>query len=339
MFPFGIGSSVNRHIIEGMAHAGMGEPFVITKKEEASDRAEKFRIMIQSPVLTNITIDFGNFSIYDVEPLSIPDVLAERPVIVFGKWRDRPQGTITLHGVSGNKPYTETIDVGRIKPAKNNSALRYLWARHRITLLSDYNKLRPDDERIREVTNLGLAYNLLTAYTSFIAVDTEVRNRDGQVTTVKQPLPLPQGVSDYAVGGVAKESLAAAPSLMRKQAVKDEEKSVEESDKAGSKGKKDLKIGEILVSGGLTKATIQKTVEKYGKEMQKCYTKGDPHWDFVVRLIIHSNGTIKEVSVIRNEPNNTKAEQCIVRQIKNWVFPVSPDSHETEVKIHFVSGS
>ena len=35
MFAFGIGSAVNRHLIEGMAHVGLGEPFVITKPEEA----------------------------------------------------------------------------------------------------------------------------------------------------------------------------------------------------------------------------------------------------------------------------------------------------------------
>jgi Ca-activated chloride channel family protein len=52
------------------------------------------------------------------------------------------------------------------------------------------------------VTELGLAYNLLTAHTSFVAVDKEVRNNTGRSTMVKQPLPLPQGVSDYAVGGV-----------------------------------------------------------------------------------------------------------------------------------------
>ena len=50
MFAFGIGTGVNRHIIEGMAHVGMGEPFVITKPAEGKAKAEKFRSLIQSPV-------------------------------------------------------------------------------------------------------------------------------------------------------------------------------------------------------------------------------------------------------------------------------------------------
>jgi hypothetical protein len=97
MFAFGIGSSVNRHLIEGMARIGMGEPFVITKPDQAVITAKKFRKLIESPVLTGINIDFGKFKAYDVEPPNIPDVLANRPVIVFGKWRGSPLGTISLH--------------------------------------------------------------------------------------------------------------------------------------------------------------------------------------------------------------------------------------------------
>ena len=63
-------------------------------------------------------------------------------------------------------------------------------------MLGDYAKLQRDDERVKEITSLGLTYNLLTDYTSFVAIDTVVRNTDGKVETVTQPLPLPQGVSD-----------------------------------------------------------------------------------------------------------------------------------------------
>ncbi|HXK55377.1 MAG TPA: trypsin, partial [Gammaproteobacteria bacterium] len=47
---------------------------------------------------------------------------------------------------------------------------------------------------------LGLQYSLLTRYTSFVAVDETVRNTAADTTNVKQPLPLPKGVSNLAVG-------------------------------------------------------------------------------------------------------------------------------------------
>ena len=54
------------------------------------------------------------------------------------------------------------------------------------------------------MTNIGLQYNLLTQYTSFVAIDSEIRNDGGKQTAVTQPLPLPDGVSDMAVSGYAK---------------------------------------------------------------------------------------------------------------------------------------
>ncbi len=44
-------------------------------------------------------------------------------------------------------------------------------------------------------------YSMLTPYTSFIAVIDTIRNTDGKSTDVNQPLPLPLGVSNLAVGG------------------------------------------------------------------------------------------------------------------------------------------
>ena len=203
-FPFGIGSSVNRYIIEGMAHVGMSEPFIVTNEDEAYDQAEKFRQYIQSPVLTNVKVDFTGFDVYDSEPLTIPDVLAERPVILFGKWTGNAAGSIHCTGQSGDAPYAKTLNVGDFIPSDENLALKYLWARYRIQLLDDYGSVRGysgnDSTLIKEIIRLGIKYNLLTNYTSFIAIDSLIRRDSGDIVTVKQPLPLPEGVSDYAVG-------------------------------------------------------------------------------------------------------------------------------------------
>lgn len=201
LFAFGIGSSVNRHLIEGMAHVGQGEPAIVTNLAEAPDAAEQFRKYIETPVLTRVKVDFGSFEAYDVEPATIPDVMAERPVIIFGKYRGEPVGKITVKGFSGKRKVKSTVDVSNAVADKRNAALRYLWARERIRLLDDYQNLRYDDEHVAAITQLGLSYNLMTAYTSFVAVDeVVVENENGELTTVKQPLPLPNGVPNSAVG-------------------------------------------------------------------------------------------------------------------------------------------
>jgi Ca-activated chloride channel family protein len=201
VFSFGIGSSVNRYLIEAMAKAGQGEPFVVTKPQQAAAAAERFRRYVQAPVLTHIELEFNNFETYDLEPPAIPDLFANRPVIVFGKWRGQPGGTIGLTGSGGKEDYSQIVQVADTRPMEANRALRFLWARSRIARLSDFNaKLSNPDNKV-EITTLGLTYNLLTAYTSFIAVHEVVRNTEGPGDDVAQPLPLPKHVSNLAVGG------------------------------------------------------------------------------------------------------------------------------------------
>jgi Ca-activated chloride channel family protein len=201
LFAFGIGSSVNRFLMEGMARAGKGEPFVVTNEKTAKEEAARFRRYIESPVLTNIKVNFDGFDAYDVEPVAVPDVFSARPVIVFGKWRGEKAGTISIEGLTGEGRFLRLFNVGNTPVSADNSALKYLWARSRIGTLSDYNKLSHAEAAVNEVTRLGLAYNLLTDYTSFIAVDQVVRNVGGNQASVQQPLPMPEGVSDLAVGG------------------------------------------------------------------------------------------------------------------------------------------
>ena len=202
VFAFGIGSSVNRFIIEGMARVGQGEPFVVTNPNEAEAKADELRRYIESPVLTKAKLAARGFDIYDVEPPGVPDVLAERPVIVFGKWRGKQQGSLVLDGIGGAGKFQKSFDVARTQASPDNAALKYLWARSRIARLDDYQHVGSDPARVAEITRLGLEYHLLTNYTSFLAVDQEIRNtRPEDSTTVRQPLPMPQGVSDLAVGG------------------------------------------------------------------------------------------------------------------------------------------
>lgn len=198
-FAFGIGSSVNRYLIEGMAHAGKGEPFVLTSESDAKKGAKKFRTYIESPVLTDIKIELSGIQAYDVEPMNVPDVFAERPVIIFGKYKGSAYGKLKITGTSGEGKYAKEMPIELVFASADNEALKYLWARKRIQLLDDFAQFGRTDETKKEVTDLGLKYNLLTQYTSFVAIDSEVRNKDGKQTTVVQPLPLPEGVSDKAV--------------------------------------------------------------------------------------------------------------------------------------------
>ncbi|HEY6218207.1 MAG TPA: VIT and VWA domain-containing protein [Pyrinomonadaceae bacterium] len=211
VFAFGIGGSVNRYLIEGVAKAGMGEPFIVENENEAGKVAAKFREYIQTPVLTDIHVRSIGFDTYDVNPLNFPDLFAQRPIILFGKWRGPITGTIELTGKTGQGDFVSRFDVSNSQPDEVNSALRYLWARSRIAELSDYGSSDVSDEDAKQITALGLKYNLLTQFTSFIAVREVVTNPSGSAEDVKQPLPLPIHVSELAVSG---EEVGSEPELV-----------------------------------------------------------------------------------------------------------------------------
>jgi len=197
-------------------------------------------------------------------------------------------------------------------------------------LLSDYNKLRSHDKRIQEVTDLGLSYNLLTAYTSFVAVDTEVRNMDGRQTTIKQPLPLPQGVSDYAVGSMP---LAQAPvSLMaRKESVAlTEDKVLREQIR--EKGKKTITLADVTVSEGLSKKeAIINLIRQKVHELEKCSWEKELSGKLVIELVIGSSGQVRTVKIVSSPFKNRRAERCVLEQAQKWQFPFTQDGREGKI--------
>ncbi len=339
LFAFGIGSSVNRHLIEGLAHVGMGEPFILTNPEAAQAQAERFRQMIASPALTQIKVSFDGFEAYDVEPLSVPDVLADRPVLVFGKWRGPARGKISLRGFTGNGKYTHTLSVADYAPSSDNGALKYLWARHRISILSDYNQLRPNDERIQEVTRLGLAYNLLTAYTSFVAVDTQVRNTQG-VTTVNQPLPLPEGVSDYAVGraGFYPASPAVAGDGVMQHKLQgrlfETQESVTKDSASPAKGETSgIKIVDVTGSGSLSKTDISQAAQAQFKSLLKCAGGKKYFTTLKIHLTINADGTVSKVELAEGGISDKVLRRCVMETLRKWRFPAVKNGGETRATL------
>ena len=106
-----------------------------------------------------------------------------------------------MRGQRGAGEYRAEIEVAQSEQAADCGALRYLWARHCIAALEDCAEAGGEDRHRERIARLGLKYNLLTAHTSFVGVDRDARRQGGErMTTVRQPLPLPKGVDERAVG-------------------------------------------------------------------------------------------------------------------------------------------
>lgn len=333
VFAFGIGSSVNRYLMEGIAHAGMGTPFIILNEEQAAAKAQAFKTYIESPVLTNIKVSFQGLNAYDVEPASIPDLFAQKPVMVFGKYRGAARGKVIITGKTSAGEYRREIAIQ--EQAAGNPALKYLWARERIRLLADMNQLDASDARVKEVTRLGLEYNLLTDYTSFIAVDTLKRTDGKNRTTVNQPLPLPQGVSDYAVGGAA-QSMACRPAMKCRRAcaapapaeyagsVAKDELALEErecDDKSKASATANPVISLRVLKGSLTSAQILKTLAALKPGWLQLIQSRAQTGTLILKLHIGAQGKVTKVETAQDTLHLPELITKIERETKQVAFP------------------
>jgi len=210
--------------------------------------------------------------------------------------------------------------------SKDNAALRYLWARHRIMRLSDMNKLTgKDTERVKEVTELGLNYNLMTEYTSFVAVDSLVRADGTKSTTVKQPLPLPQGVSNRAVGLVG-ASRSGGGGMYRHRSLKTfgsapapEAAVLSEPMKREEAEKK----RPVKVTASLSQTQIRKVLKKRMSALRIChqkFLKGTPG-KIVVEITIGTNGRVTSIKVLTDSFKDKKLNKCIMLALKRLRFP------------------
>jgi len=271
-----------------------------------------------------------------------------------------------LRGDTGEGIYAKSIKVSDVKPQDSNSALRYLWARHRIAVLADYNRLRANDERIKEVTSLGLTYNLLTAYTSFVAIDSEKRLKNGDETvTIKQPLPLPQGVSNYAVGSSMQRFKAAAPVqsfgyaggqanqmiLEEKDACKKEYMAPQEpasspNDEEGespadAKGDKaEITIKKISVTKDLSESRVRRIIEANLADINKCFFSksvgsASLFKNYMIKLIVAASGNVKTVTI--DGKIETALKDCLVKAFKGFIFPALSHASEAEIIVILTS--
>ncbi len=196
LFAFGIGSAVNRFLIEGLAKVGRAEAFVVSNENDAAREAERFRNYISAPVLTDIKVSGNGVELYDTEPAAQPDLLAERPILVLGKYRGASgTASIELSGIAGSGPKSWKF---ALSDADKDRNLPLLWARKRLERL--YVFPNAADTAREEILSLGMKYSLLTSATSFIAVDEKISNSGAPAADVKQPQPLPAGVENTAVG-------------------------------------------------------------------------------------------------------------------------------------------
>ncbi|MGC4043134.1 MAG: VIT domain-containing protein [Armatimonas sp.] len=191
IFPFGVGSSVNRWLIEGMAREGRGVSEIVPLDSRADELATRFAERMADPVLTDIQLDGRSLS--EVYPKQLPDVFAAAPLVVTGRYSKAGPGILRLSGNLGGKPWHRDVSVNFPARTTGTEAIGTLWAREKIAELS-FEQAR-GEEREEAITQTALAYNLMSEYTSFVAVEERIVTQGGKSRRVAVTSELPEGMA------------------------------------------------------------------------------------------------------------------------------------------------
>jgi Ca-activated chloride channel family protein len=195
IFSFGVGQSPNRYLLDRMAVLGRGAVAYLSLNDDPVAVMEQFQERIRHPALTDLTIDWGDMHVMDVYPRILPDLIVGRPVVVTGKFTGEPD-TVTVAGRSGMQPITYSVQLDSKATQQEHPGISAVWARLKIMdLMNQANRMPQLAGEIRQtVTQTALNYNLMSAFTAFVAVDSLSRTEGDFGTTVAVPVSVPEGV-------------------------------------------------------------------------------------------------------------------------------------------------
>jgi len=228
LFSVGVGTGVNRFLLTELARVGRGFARFIDPSADFNVAVADLVRRLQTPLLTDLNIDWADLAPFEVMPSRLPDLYAGDSLRVQGRYGAGGDYRIVVRGRSGDEWVTLPIDLwlpaaGEVQASasQGGDAIALIWARsavadamHQFSIPAPLRIDEQTDEQIRKrVTDLGLDYSLVTQWTAFVAVSEQIYNHD-PANTREQPIPLSQvkGVDAAAYGTESQANVSyAAP--------------------------------------------------------------------------------------------------------------------------------
>ena len=206
---FGIGTGVNRYLLGELGRVGRGltryvDPTAADREAamaEALDLADK----LETPVLTDIEIDWGGMEVADVVPAAVPDLYEGDSIRITGRYRVPVSGEVTISGRAAGRRARLNRWV-ELTDGADHPGVRRIWARSRVAermhAFITPQHLRPGRETDADlqagITRLGLDYDLVTRWTAFVAVSEKRYNDVDTAQDADVALPKVAGVTNAA---------------------------------------------------------------------------------------------------------------------------------------------
>ncbi|HEX8288475.1 MAG TPA: VIT and VWA domain-containing protein [Pyrinomonadaceae bacterium] len=186
IFTFGVGYDVNTRLLDRLASENSGAAEYIEPKEDLEVKVSNFFTKVNSPVLTDLELDFGSVQTDLMYPRKFSDIFKGSQLTLIGRYKntsDIENVTLRLQGKTGKE--TRTFNYTNVDfPLRTdkNDFLPRLWATRRVGWLVEQIRSNGENKELRdEIVDLGTRYGIVTPYTSYLATDGSVERE--QITS------------------------------------------------------------------------------------------------------------------------------------------------------------
>jgi Ca-activated chloride channel family protein len=177
LFTVGIGSAPNGYFMRKAAQMGRGTFTFIGSTTEVDERMSALLDQLTQPVLTDIELRWPPGLSPDYAPANVGDLYAGEPIVISARFDGKVRGTLTLSGKASGW-WTRQLSLDSMESRPGSATL---WARHRISDLMDLRASGMQETEIRaRVLPLALRYQLVSSYTSLVAVDRTPARANGE---------------------------------------------------------------------------------------------------------------------------------------------------------------
>jgi Ca-activated chloride channel family protein len=202
LYAFGVGTAVNRYLLDEIGRVGRGFTRHMDPTEDVQRVAAELSDKLQSPLLTDISVDWGELAPEQVYPEKIPDLFGGQSLRVQGRYARPGTYAIEVRGEARGQPVRLPLVIRLPARAAGEDAVALVWARsaiaerlRRMSTPENSSNGPALDALQRQITDLGLQFSLVTRWTSFVAVSEQVYNSDAADTPTRPvPLPMVEGV-------------------------------------------------------------------------------------------------------------------------------------------------
>jgi Ca-activated chloride channel family protein len=178
LFSFGVGDDVNTILLDTLSEQHRGATGYVRPHERIDEEVSAFYGKVSTPVLADISLDFGGVLVEDTYPHPLPDLFAGTQLIVAGRYRKGDATRIELTGIVGGERRRFVYE-GNFRTDGGDDFIPRLWATRKIGHLLTQIRLHGERrEWVDAVISLSVQYGIITPYTSFLIEEEDILSSD-----------------------------------------------------------------------------------------------------------------------------------------------------------------